>query len=132
MKSYFRFLSRNKVYTFINVVGLSVSFAFVIIIGLYSQMEFGRDRWHKNADRIYVTCNHYEKENETEEVGHWALQPQEQVWAGISTDPLARVRSKQRPTEGCSRCERIQRMEGKILGSPEDWPGHERGWRKEG
>ena len=75
MKSYFRFLSRNKVYTFINVVGLSVSFAFVIIIGLYSQMEFGRDRWHKNADRIYVTCNHYEKENETEEVGHWALQP---------------------------------------------------------
>ena len=75
MKSYFRFLSRNKVYTLINVAGLSVSLAFVIIIGLYSQMEFGRDRWHKNADRIYVTCSHFEKENETEEVGHWALQP---------------------------------------------------------
>ena len=75
MKSYLKFLSRNKVYTLINVVGLSVSLAFVIIIGLYSQMEFGRDRWHKNIDRIYVTCNHYEKENETEEVGHWALQP---------------------------------------------------------
>ena len=75
MKSYLKFLSRNKVYTLINVVGLSVSLAFVIIIGLYSQMEFGRDRWHKNADRIYVTCNHFEKENETEEVGHWALQP---------------------------------------------------------
>ena len=75
MKSFFRFLSRNKRYTLINVVGLSVSLAFVIIIGLYSQMEFGRDRWHKNVDRIYVTCNHYEKENETEEVGHWALQP---------------------------------------------------------
>ena len=75
MKSYLKFLSRNKVYTFINIAGLSVSLAFVIIIGLYLQMEFGRDRWHKNADRIYVTCNHYEKENETEEVGHWALQP---------------------------------------------------------
>jgi len=75
MKGFLRFLSRNKVYTLINVVGLSVSLSFVIIIGLYSQMEFGRDRWHKNADRIYVTCNHYEKENETEEVGHWALQP---------------------------------------------------------
>ena len=74
MKSYVRFLSRNKVYTLINIVGLSVSLAFVIIIGLYSQMEFGRDRWHKNADRIYVTCNYYEKENETEEVGHWTLQ----------------------------------------------------------
>lgn len=75
MKSYLKFLSRNKLYTFINVMGLSVSMAFVIIIGLYSLMEFGRDRWHRNADRIYVTCNHYEKENETEEVGHWALQP---------------------------------------------------------
>ena len=75
MKSYFRFLSRNKVYTLINVVGLSVSLAFVIIIGLYSQMEFGRDRWHKNADRIYVVCTHFEEGNENEEVGHWAMQP---------------------------------------------------------
>ena len=75
MTSYFRFLSRNKVYTLINVVGLSVSLAFVIIIGLYSQMEFGRDRWHKNADRIYVVCTHFEEGNENEEVGHWAMQP---------------------------------------------------------
>ena len=48
------------------------------------------------------------------------------MWAGISTDPSARVRSKQRPTEGCSRCERTQRREEKIPGGPEDWPGHER------
>ena len=39
MTSFFRFLSRNKVYTLINVVGLSVSLAFVIIIGLYSRMS---------------------------------------------------------------------------------------------
>ena len=75
MKSYLKFLSRNKTYTLVNVVGLSVSLAFVIIIGLYSKMEFGRDKWHEKADRIYVTCNHYEQENETEEVGNWALQP---------------------------------------------------------
>ena len=75
MKSYLKFLSRNKTYTLVNIVGLSVSLAFVIIIGLYSQMEFGRDKWHEKADRIYVTCNHYEEENETEEVGHWGLQP---------------------------------------------------------
>lgn len=47
------------------------------------------------------------------------------MWAGISTDPLARVRSKQRPTKDCSRCERIQGGR-KVLGSPEDWPGYER------
>ncbi len=75
MKSYLKFLSRNKLYTAVNVVGLSISLSFVIIIGLYSQMEFGRDKWHKKADRIYVVCNHYEQENETEEVGHWAQQP---------------------------------------------------------
>ena len=47
MTSYFRFLSRNKVYTLINVVGLSVSLAFVIIIGLYSQMSLMLDEVRK-------------------------------------------------------------------------------------
>lgn len=36
MKSYLRFLSRNKLYTAIEVIGLSVSLAFVIIIGCYA------------------------------------------------------------------------------------------------
>ena len=35
MKSYLRFLSRNKLYTAIEVIGLSLSLAFVIIIGSY-------------------------------------------------------------------------------------------------
>ena len=33
--SYLRFLSRNKVYTAINVFGLSVSLMFVMLIGVY-------------------------------------------------------------------------------------------------
>ena len=36
MKSYLRFLGRNKLYTSIEVVGLSVSLAFVIIIGCHA------------------------------------------------------------------------------------------------
>ncbi len=44
LKSYFTFLSRNKVYTAINVFGLSISFAFVILIGLYYQHETGIDK----------------------------------------------------------------------------------------
>ena len=36
MKRYLRFLSRNKLYTAIEVIGLSVSLAFVIIIGCYA------------------------------------------------------------------------------------------------
>ena len=54
MKSYFKFLSRNKLYTGINVVGLAVSLMFVILIGDYSWRQFSIDAWHKNADRIYV------------------------------------------------------------------------------
>lgn len=33
MKSYLRFLGRNKLYTAIEVVGLSIALAFVIILG---------------------------------------------------------------------------------------------------
>ena len=35
MKSYLKFLSRNKLYTAIEAVGLAVSLAFVILIGSY-------------------------------------------------------------------------------------------------
>ena len=35
MKSYLRFLSRNKLYTAIEVVGLSVALAFVIVLSSY-------------------------------------------------------------------------------------------------
>lgn len=72
MNSYLKFLSRNKLYTLVNVVGLSVSLAFVIIIALYAQMEFGRDKWHAKADRIYSICT--ESEGEVGEYCHWCMQ----------------------------------------------------------
>ena len=40
MKSYLKFLSRNKLYTAIEAVGLAVSLAFVIIIGSYVLQQF--------------------------------------------------------------------------------------------
>ena len=57
MKSYFRFLSRNKLYTLINVVGLVVSLMFIILIGDYTWRQYSIDTWHQNADRIYVVGN---------------------------------------------------------------------------
>ena len=57
MKSYFRFLSRNKVYTFINIVGLVVSLMFIILMGDYTWRQYSIDSWHKNADRIYLMGN---------------------------------------------------------------------------
>jgi len=55
MQSYFKFLSRNKVYTFINIAGLVVSLMFIILMGDYTWRQYSIDTWHKNADRIYLT-----------------------------------------------------------------------------
>ena len=55
MKGYFRFLSRNKLYTFINIAGLVVSLMFIILMGDYTWRQYSIDSWHKNADRIYLT-----------------------------------------------------------------------------
>ena len=55
MKSYFKFLLRNKAYTFINIAGLVVSLMFIILMGDYAWRQYSIDSWHKNADRIYLT-----------------------------------------------------------------------------
>ena len=54
MKSYLKFLSRNKLYTAIEAVGLAVSLAFVILIGSYVVQQF--QVAHENPDwaRIYA------------------------------------------------------------------------------
>ena len=57
MKSYFKFLSRNKAYTFINIAGLVASLMFIILMGDYAWRQYSIDSWHKNADRIYLTGN---------------------------------------------------------------------------
>ena len=54
MKSYLKFLSRNKLYTAIMAVGLAVSLAFVIIIGSYVWQQFAVTRENPDRERIYV------------------------------------------------------------------------------
>lgn len=56
-KSHFRFLSRNKLYTFINVLGLSLSLMFVIYIANFTIGEFTTDSFQEKADKIYVLGN---------------------------------------------------------------------------
>ena len=54
MKSYLKFLSRNKLYTAIEAVGLVVSLAFVIIIACYTWQQFAVTREAKDYKRIYA------------------------------------------------------------------------------
>lgn len=57
LKNYFRIawrnLARSKVYSVINIAGLSIGIACVILITLYVQDELSYDRFFQDADRIY-------------------------------------------------------------------------------
>ena len=54
MKSYLKFLSRNKLYTAIEAVGLSVSLAFVIISFCYVMQQYAVPRENPDRERIYA------------------------------------------------------------------------------
>ena len=54
MKSYLKFLSRNKLYTAIEAVGLSVSLAFVIISFCYVIQQYTVPRENPDRERIYA------------------------------------------------------------------------------
>lgn len=53
-KTYFTFLSRNKLFTIINVMGLTVSFVFILLIADMVIRQLTIDSGVKDADRIYV------------------------------------------------------------------------------
>lgn len=48
-----RNLFRQKMFSFINLLGLTVSIASTMLIYLYVRHEFSYDRFHRDADRIY-------------------------------------------------------------------------------
>ena len=66
MKSFWNFLKKNKLYGAINLVGLTVSMAFVLLLAAYIQRQLSTDSFQKNADRIYVIAN---EDNVT--MGYW-------------------------------------------------------------
>ena len=57
MKSYLKFLSRNKLYTAVEAVGLVVSLAFVILIGSYVAQHLAVVNENPAHDRIYSLGN---------------------------------------------------------------------------
>ncbi len=53
LKITLRNIKRHRVYSFINIAGLSVGMACFILILLFSRYEFSYESHHQNADRIY-------------------------------------------------------------------------------
>ena len=63
LKKYFRFAFRSilkeKFHSLLNILGLSVGIASVIIIMLYLEREMGFDNHHEKGDRIYRLSNQF-------------------------------------------------------------------------
>lgn len=57
IRSFIKFLSKNKFYTAIDIFGLSISLMFVILIAVYTIKELSIDNYQEKADRIYVLSN---------------------------------------------------------------------------
>ncbi len=63
IKNYFktalRNIARNKLFTFLNILGLSLGLATAILILFWVQDELSYDRYHKNAENIYRISGDY-------------------------------------------------------------------------
>jgi putative ABC transport system permease protein len=53
LKIAWRSMLKDKVFSFINILGLSIGIAVCMMISLFIMNEFSFDRFHKNSDRIY-------------------------------------------------------------------------------
>ncbi len=93
MKSYIKFLSRNKLYTAIEAVGLAVSLTFVILIGTYVWQQYSIAYENPDHDRIYVVSDqetfglgYYDKEDlettfpEVEVAARYSIGMEEAYW----------------------------------------------------
>ena len=94
MSSYLKFLSRNKLYTAIEFVGLSVALAFVVISFCYVVQQYAVTRENPDRERIYavgvndmINCYGMKeiidgKLPEVECVSHFMFQPEQLIHVG--------------------------------------------------
>ncbi|NOR13974.1 MAG: hypothetical protein GQ545_12040, partial [Candidatus Aminicenantes bacterium] len=56
IKTAFRNIRRNKLYSVLNIAGLAIGVTCCLLILLYVQDELSYDRFHEKADRIFRVC----------------------------------------------------------------------------
>ena len=63
LKTAFRFIKRNLIFSLINILGLSLGLALVTISFLWIQFEFSFDKFHQNADKIFRVVAQFKYNN---------------------------------------------------------------------
>src|ERR687890_728895 len=66
LKIAWRNIRNNKLFSFINIFGLSIGFTCCLLITLYIVHETSYDHHHKNADRIYEIATAFVKDGKDE------------------------------------------------------------------
>src|SRR5204862_2586678 len=61
LKTAFRNLRKNKLYSAINIFGLTVGLAACLLIGVYIMHELSYDKFNTNANRIVRATMEYEQ-----------------------------------------------------------------------
>jgi len=69
LKTAFRFLQKNKTFSFINVIGLAIGTLCCLYIILYVQDQYSYDRQHNNVEDIYRINTVWTVQNDK---GNWA------------------------------------------------------------
>ncbi len=74
IKATFRIHSKNKLYSAINFIGLSVALMLCFLVYLFVQDEFSYDNFHTDGDRLFLLHDIYHKvDNAKKEPGLWEL-----------------------------------------------------------
>ncbi len=64
-KTAWRNLAKNKVFTILNITGLSISVLVCLIIGIWLQRELSFDNFHPNGKQIFRLSNTFKSESES-------------------------------------------------------------------
>ncbi|MEC3879761.1 ABC transporter permease [Parapedobacter sp. 10938] len=79
LKHYFktalRAIFRDKIHSFINIGGLAISMSVVILITLWMQTELNFDRYHRDAERLYLLSTYDAEEGKLGESSPYAAYP---------------------------------------------------------
>ncbi|HOY14834.1 MAG TPA: ABC transporter permease, partial [Saprospiraceae bacterium] len=92
IKIAFRNLLLNKLYTTLNVLGLTFGLSCFLLIGLYLYDELTFDQQHENKDRIYRLVEHRKTDSEEKNTAAISYKLSEEATKSISEiENIARV-----------------------------------------
>lgn len=111
-KAAFRIHAKNRLYSFINFVGLSVSLMLCFLVYLFVQDEFSYDNFHQDGDRLFLFhAINYKADNPQLESGFWDVEPLE----GVKKSPTTNLPFLKLIESNIPEIERITRIESQGL-----------------